>query len=503
MGMWAPPATDSLPSLNPMRPVIPLLIGALVLSAAPAAVARTPVEAVGDWTIAPQSRDKNGDGFIDGDGGVPKSGPLSADPSRTYVGAGNRIAQPNERLINGNLSWYLPTKGYTVRLDACKSRGSTFTWTIRQGSRVVQRTKQARLTKKTCVQEVALKEGSYQLTLAVERAGKRRQTSIPARVRGLTVLSLGDSYASGEGNPRNVEAWLRLGNPLAAFSPYWDDEACRRSTRAAPAQAALALEKSDPRTPVTFVHLACSGATIRNGVLGPQAGQSRSQIDQAREILGGQRIDAIVLSVGGNDVGFTSILETCILSVDCPLVPMNSGVLAGSSTLQAGVQTRLGQLPAGYQAVASALGQLAPGAPVFITMYPDITRNANGAPCRYFTMAPNDFAWARDTLLVPNPNSSYPYTTSRGQTVTFPLPNGSLNGQIASTSSIGFTPVTGSWSASGDSAVGHGICAGAQSWVLPPSLNGNARGAFHPNPTGQVAIAQAIFGALRTISAPN
>jgi lysophospholipase L1-like esterase len=482
-----------------MRPVIPILMGALVLSAAPAALGQSPLQAVGDWTVAPQSRDKDGDGFIDGDGGVPKTGALSANPSRTYVGAGNRIAQPNERLINGNLSWYLPTQGYTVRLDACPSRGSTFTWTIRQGSRVVQRTKPSRLAKKSCVQEVQLKEGAYQFTLTVQRAGQRRQTSMPARIRGLTVLSLGDSYASGEGNPRNIAAWLRLGNPLGTFNPYWDDDACRRSTRAAPAQAALALEKSDPKTPVTFVHLACSGATIGRGVLGAQAGQSQSQIDQAREILGNQRIDAIVLSVGGNDVGFTSILETCILSVDCPLVPVNSGPFAGSATMQAGVQARLSQLPAGYQAVAGALAELAPGAPVFITMYPDITRNANGAPCRYFTMAPNDFAWARSTLLVPNPGASYPYVTSRGQTVTMPLPNGSLNGQIANTASIGFTPVTGSWSASGDSAVGHGICAGAESWVIPPSLNGNARGAFHPNPPGQVAIAQAILGALQGI----
>lgn len=486
-----------------MRPLIAALLAAFLLAAAPQVLAANALEAVGSWTIAPQSRDKNGDGFIDGDGGVPKSGALSAAPSRTYVGAGNGIAQPNERLINGNLSWYLPTQGYTVQLDACKSKGANYTWTIRQGSRVVQRTKQNRLTNKSCRSEIKLKEGTYRLTLTVTRAGRKKDVSIPAQVRGLTIVSLGDSYASGEGNPRNVDAWLRIRNPLGSFAPYWDDDACRRSTRAAPAQAALALEKSDPRTPVTFVHVACSGATIRSGVLGPQSGQTLSQIDQVRRILGNQRIDAIVLSIGGNDVGFTSILETCILSVDCPLVPVNSGALAGSSTLQAGVQSRLGQLPAGYQSVATALAQLAPGAPIFITMYPDVTRNANGAPCWYFTMTPNDFAWARDTLLVPNPAPAYTYTTSRGQPVNFPLPNGSLNGQIAATAPMGFQPVVGSWSASGDTPVGHGICAGAQSWVIPPSLNGNARGAFHPNPAGQVAIANALVTALRTIRPPR
>ncbi len=40
-----------------------------------------------------QSKDANGDGFIDGDGGVPASGALSSRPSTTIVGEGNRVAQ--------------------------------------------------------------------------------------------------------------------------------------------------------------------------------------------------------------------------------------------------------------------------------------------------------------------------------------------------------------------------------------------------------------------------
>ena len=66
----------------------------------------TPV-AQGSWSMVPQSKDVNKDGFIDGDGGVPKSGAMSSNPSSTYVGAENFIAQPNERLIGGSLSWYL------------------------------------------------------------------------------------------------------------------------------------------------------------------------------------------------------------------------------------------------------------------------------------------------------------------------------------------------------------------------------------------------------------
>lgn len=466
---------------------------------APGSMASPAHEAVGSWTIDPQSRDTNGDGFIDGDGGVPRSGALSVSPSSDYVGAGNRIAQPNERMIDGHLSWYLPRRGYTVNLDACKSKGTSHRWVVRQGKKVVKRTPVAPLNKRNCSTPVVLKEGRYTFTLTVNNGNRTKNAAIPGQVRGLTILSLGDSYASGEGNPRNVGAWLGLRNPLSSFTPYWDDVDCRRSTRAAPAQAALAIEKSDPKVPVTFVHLACSGATINSGVLGPQTGarQTESQIDQARRILRGQRVDAVLLSIGGNDVGFTSILQACVLNSNCPLRAVTSGPLAGYASIQEGVQGQLAGLGAGYQAISQALAGVAPGAPVFITMYPDITRNSNGAPCTYLTMSQSDFTWARTTILTPTPPAAYPYQTLQGQTITFPLNSGSLNAQVANTAQFGFTPVTGSWSASGDSEIGHGICAGGQSWVIPVNVNGNVNGAFHPNPTGQLAIAQAIAQTLR------
>lgn len=482
-----------------MRIALTALVFGAIMATAPSTTASLAHEAVGSWTIEPQSRDANGDGFIDGDGGVPRRGALSVAPSPVFVGAGNRVAQPNERMIDGHLSWYLPRRGYTVNLDACKSKGSSHRWVVRQAGKVVKRTPVTTLNKRNCTTPVTLKEGRYTFSLTVSSSGRTKSAAIPAQVRGLTILSLGDSYASGEGNPRNVGAWLNIRNPFSPFAPYWDDVDCRRSTRAAPAQAALAIEKSNPQVPVTFVHLACSGATINRGVLGPQTGarQTQSQIDQARRVLRGQRVDVVLLSIGGNDVGFTSILQACVLNTNCPLRPVTNGPLAGYASIQDGVQGQLAGLSAGYQAISQVLADLAPGAQLFITMYPDITRNANGAPCTYLTMSQSDFLWARTTILTPTPPAAYPYQTLQGQNVDFPLTNGSLNSQVANTAQFGFTPVTGSWSASGDSPVGHGICAGAESWVIPVNINGNVNGAFHPNPTGQVAIAQAIEQAIR------
>ena len=124
---------------------------------------------------------------------------------------------------------------------------------------------------------------------------------------------MGDSYSSGEGNPRNVEAWLREGGSL---TPYWDDEACRRSARGGPALAAQELEDADSHSAVTLVDVACSGATIVNGILGPQAGSGvgTGQIEHVHQIVGARPVDIVLLGIGGNDDGFTTVLETCALN---------------------------------------------------------------------------------------------------------------------------------------------------------------------------------------------
>lgn len=88
----------------------------------------------------------------------------------------------------------------------------------------------------------------------------------------------------------------------------WQDERCRRSANAGPAQAAIRLEKADPRTSVTFVHLACAGSTT-SGLPG--------QIRSANELIGERKIDALLLSIGGNDAGFANIVYRCMNQEPC------------------------------------------------------------------------------------------------------------------------------------------------------------------------------------------
>lgn len=480
--------------------------------ASPTATAANRVEAVGAWSMVPQSKDADGDGFIDGDGGVPSRGALSRSPSSTFTGAGNRIAQPHERLINGSLSWYLSPTGFPVRLDACDSTGAQYRWRIEQGSADVRATSWKPLAPRSCRTTVNLPEGRYDATLEVRDGARRTSTPVPLTVRNVLIVSLGDSYASGEGNPRNVRAWLRAGGP---FDPYWDDDSCRRSTHAAPAQAALALEQASPATSVTLVHLACSGASVDQGILGPQqsAGQSLSQVEQATALLGGRAADVVLLSIGGNDVGFGTILETCALTADCPTARPRGGPLAGYPTVNAGVQAQTGDLAGDFTRIAACIGgtgcRLADGRAipplalsddgrVLPTLYPDITRDAVGESCRYLTITPADFGWARSTILDPAPPSAYPYPRRAGDIVTLAVPSGSLNEQIAATARLPrWQPVTGTWTASGSTPEGHGVCAGDMAWVFGvTAFSGFPSASFHPDPRGQAVLGRAVAAAL-------
>lgn len=120
-------------------------------------------------------------------------------------------------------------------------------------------------------------------------------------IKDILFIAMGDSYASGEGNPeKSVIKLDELEFPLSALNiqlnpfltgmrgiPIWADagEAWNTSTEqhinhwrshrsmlAWPAQVALALEQSDPHTSVTFVFVAATGATIKKGLLGEYKG---------------------------------------------------------------------------------------------------------------------------------------------------------------------------------------------------------------------------------------
>ncbi|WP_375571680.1 hypothetical protein ABWH92_02000 [Ahrensia marina] len=113
------------------------------------------------------------------------------------------------------------------------------------------------------------------------------------------ILTLGDSYSSGEGVPDfaaltrfdfrdrrgtdsatssnppiRIERIPALGaqNTLSPNAAYWMDRTCHRSFLSAPSRAAIHFASYNPRVEVVHINLACSGAEVLSGVLGTYSG---------------------------------------------------------------------------------------------------------------------------------------------------------------------------------------------------------------------------------------
>jgi hypothetical protein len=151
------------------------------------------------------------------------------------------------------------------------------------------------------------------------------------------IAFMGDSFAAGEGAPSTTGG------------PKWVSEPCHRSEENGRARVAELLGALVPNRTVLTANglrtvddfqtkdVSCTGATITSGILGPYSGISRMrpegpgpnfvqkpQIEQietwmAEAPRNRQSIDTLVISIGGNDVGFAQIISTCMnpLEGDC------------------------------------------------------------------------------------------------------------------------------------------------------------------------------------------
>lgn len=163
------------------------------------------------------------------------------------------------------------------------------------------------------------------------------------------VVVFGDSFGSGEGAPAVDGDYgadgSRIGNlrsdrpdatPFAdwngdaADSAFTGDSAsaarrCHRSPKATAPVAVHLLEDRFPGIDFTFRSFACSGARIEEGAYGSFEGAEPidqddrvpAQISQAngylRDLPAGhaRRIDALVMNIGGNNLGFANLIQRC------------------------------------------------------------------------------------------------------------------------------------------------------------------------------------------------
>ena len=247
--------------------------------------------------------------------------------------------------------------------------------------------------------------GRYDVTLVLYVGGvAARPLTTRVVLRDYLIVSAGDSMASGEGNPdtrgryklarfprsaRGVKRFLDGDRPGYAIRKRlhretWKDRRCHRSAHAGHALVAKRLEQSSPQSSVTYVSLACSGAEIGKGMLYAYAGQELKhrphlppQVLALRSLVGpkptgrpsealggGRRIDALLLSIGINDLGFSGIVESCATNLDEGRGGDPSCVYKG------GLKGKLKRLGERYDWLAGNLGKLIDAPEVYITDYP-------------------------------------------------------------------------------------------------------------------------------------
>lgn len=256
--------------------------------------------------------------------------------------------------------------------------------------------------------------------------GGRQIAQADIKVRDILVAGMGDSFASGEGNPdmpvrfsrertadystlgmyasltgypARIGPWRELGDEaFIKENARWLDQACHRSLYSEQMRTALQLAIEDPHRAVTFVGVACAGAEITDGlflrykgnewvpnpprysqlsaVAEAQCGNNKTQSVKLTEAYGqngavpeledlimrqcpqdaARKIDLVLLSIGGNDIGFSRILANTVLSSESLLREL--GGWLGELHSDAEISTALQNLGPRYKALNRAIHTL-------------------------------------------------------------------------------------------------------------------------------------------------
>lgn len=238
-------------------------------------------------------------------------------------------------------------------------------------------------------------------------------------VHDLLIVGLGDSIAAGEGNPDRPIALADDGFCFRQFiatdaSEYfrpsrrgyrgdkscgglqgsetdrlewsrlaarWMSAPCHRSLYSYQLRAALALAVENPRIAVTFLPLACTGATIETGLFNSQRARELNcgpvgnhscprtvgaQIPRLRELLGraqrahpGRSLDLVFLTVGANDIDFSGLVADVIIESRAERVLFRrGGMISNVGNAQAVLD---GRLPGNFARLRAALKPLVGG----------------------------------------------------------------------------------------------------------------------------------------------
>jgi lysophospholipase L1-like esterase len=353
---------------------------------------------------------------------------------RLCIDANGHVAEPCTR--DGVKESYLTPADHavTVHLAGAVPVGAVCAWSFDDGEA-------PRQTTLDCAEPINFRARYGRAThvgVEVTSAEARQQLRADIRVRDIFIAGLGDSVASGEGNPdrpvdlgaqgfcfrsylggassqyfRPVRAGFRgaraceggdASSTLANWQKLgaqWLNTACHRSLYSYQTRAALALALRFPHIAVTFLPLACTGASIPDGLLGPQrarecavagtatscTGRVNGQLAELSAALGAARrrqperqLDLVFLSIGANDIDFSGLVADVIVDATTERELLSrAGLLGSVDDARAALR---GALPQQFGRLRQALKPLVGGnlARVVYVSYANPTL-ADGAAC--------------------------------------------------------------------------------------------------------------------------
>jgi hypothetical protein len=380
----------------------------------------------------------------------------------------------------------------------------------------------------------------------VSVTGRGQPRTNDVNLKDYLVVSIGDSYASGQGNPDQdgvptvgssaiceattlvalverlhaelkeipvVGDWVSLLEGIVdalvdlvpSFGdggfihmdpgPVWSEPLAWRSLKSAPSLAAQAAELRGRARLTTFVSVAQSGAEIDAGLLKPQrAFRPFGQIDEVFEMLRDPRdhrtpprrllrpVDVLVMSIGGNDVGFSGTLSD--MTTEKVAIGMLWETGATQREIRARIRAELADLPAKYDKLDGVIRDRLDPKAVLIPEYPTaLFDGADGQPaagCGLFDI-------------------TGPQGVSRSDAQMIEELGNDLNTVIREAAA------RNDWTVATDIArqfESHGYCSGQSFFVFAEescNRQDDLEGTMHPNRTGTGVVAKRLQEELTTI----
>jgi hypothetical protein len=465
----------------------------------------------------------------------PAAAGLPIGPTNTHEGPQEAVSQGGPVAV---LEWRMPERyhlvpktfnevnptSWKVEIDTCRSYSksgnvNSIRWKLYNaaGSLLVDTTTCKRMTTIASL-------GRYRVVTTVTATDGTVTNSRWIELKDHLIVVAGDSMASGEGNPDakgdgEAEICGQTIDPSNASveirpDPYciydiidlmdrdwfsvisgrpstWNlDPDCHRSYRSGMALAARDIEKLDPRSSVTFVNVACSGAEVKHmfsdnydGLYtsGPwDTGVKPPQADQIAALVCGRvgscddprvrAVDGLFLSIGINNLSLSEVLKDCMKPDFKQILGVNGCHDSSFDIVDDGLAS------INFGGVSDRFAELGvPIKSVYHAQYPEHVFEATPTGCGVFVFVNSgERAWLQEA-------------------------NEKLNTRVrqAHSNDYHWRPVWRDWT--NDPWRGHGYCAGSNRYFVSlfdsvTQYNGLkdavVNGAVHPNAKGHEVFRQ-------------